>query len=466
MTRTNRSRWSVVAAGAVLAGLAGVTATVAAAPPWLDRTGTAGLIAAGWLLFAAGVLVLRRVPVRAAVVLIVLGGVGLPLLAAAGPPSSSDDLYRYQWDGQVQAAGTDPYRYAPADAALVPLRDGDLWPPDAGYCVPDGAVDAATGRPLAPGCTRINRPAVHTIYPPVAEAYFLVVHYLAPPGAGHAALQVAAALCAAAVTCLLIAGLRRLRADPRRAALWAWCPTVALEAGNNAHVDVLAALITVAALVLLAGGRRAAPGAALLGLAVAAKVTPALVLPAVLRRRPVAVLVAAAGAVVAVYLPHVLAVGGGVLGYLPGYLGEEGYRSGRRFALLSLVLPQSWAGPVAVVVLAAVAVAVLRLADPDRPWRGAVVMTGAALLVTTPAYPWYALLLVALVALDGRAEWLTLAAAGYLALYARDIGLAGTPGQRLGYGAALFAILAVAAYRRAGLRVLSYWRSTLSLCRS
>jgi len=62
-----------------------------------------------------------------------------------------------------------------------------------------------------------------------------------------------------------------------------------------------------------------------------------------------------------------------------------------------------------------VALLVLRYSDPDQPWRGAVVMTGAALAVTTPPYQWYALLLVMLVALDGRPEWLAFAAGGYYA---------------------------------------------------
>jgi hypothetical protein len=88
-----------------------------------------------------------------------------------------------------------------------------------------------------------------------------------------------------------------------------------------------------------------------------------------------------------VYLPHLLAVGGGVIGFLPGYLKEEGYGSGHRFQLLSIVLPGRWATLAAVIVLAGIAVAVLRKTDPDRPWRGALVMTGAALAVTTPRSP-------------------------------------------------------------------------------
>jgi hypothetical protein len=40
-------------------------------------------------------------------------------------------------------------------------------------------------------------------------------------------------------------------------------------------------------------------------------------------------------------------------------------------------------------------------------------MTAGALAVTTPHYQWYSLLLVMLVALDGRPEWLAFAAGGY-----------------------------------------------------
>ncbi|WP_374701879.1 hypothetical protein [Streptomyces sp. CB02959] len=39
-------------------------------------------------------------------------------------------------------------------------------------------------------------------------------------------------------------------------------------------------------------------------------------------------------------------------------------------------------------------------------------MTGSAFLLLSPGYSWYALLLIALVALDGRGEWLAVAVAG------------------------------------------------------
>ncbi|MGI5186413.1 glycosyltransferase 87 family protein [Dactylosporangium sp. CA-152071] len=367
---------------------------------------------------------------RRLVPLILGGAVALQLAAGFAPPRSSDDLYRYVWDGRIQVAGIDPYRYPPAAPELREHRDPDfLWAPDGRWCAADG-------------CTLINRPAVPTIYPPVAEAYFTVVHVLSPRDGRTGPMQFGAALFALATTALLLWG-----GHGRSVALWAWCPTVAVEAANNAHVDVLAAFLTALAILLVAR-RRVWVGGAALGLAIATKVTPLLVAPALARRRPLAVAVAAVGAVLAVYAPHVAVVGPKVLGYLPGYLREEGYAGGRRFALLTLLVPGHWAAPVAAVILALVAVWAARAADPDRPWSAAAVVVGAALLVSAPGYPWYSLLLVLLAAAGGRAEWLGVAVAGSLVLYAADIGLDTLLAQRLGYGAALAVVVAVAAWRR------------------
>jgi hypothetical protein len=406
-----RPQWTglLPAAGAlaVLAVLAG--AAFAAGRPNDARWTLVGLYAGMWAAFAVAVPLLRRARGGGAVALVVAGGIALQAVALTAPPRSTDDYYRYAWDGTVQAAGTDPYRYAPIDPALAALRTDWLFPP-------------RCRRPVAP-CTLINHPGSRTIYPPVAQAEFLAVHLLTPAGWRDRSWQVVAALLAVLSTLALVAVLRRAGRDPRWAALWAWCPTVVIEAGNAAHVDVLGVLLVVAGLAAVAAGRAgpagrafgpAVLGGALLGAAVGVKVLPALVLPAVLRRRGTVVAATAAAVLALSYLPHVLAVGPQVLGYLPGYLREEGYDGGGRFPVIRLLgVPDTAAPFVAVVVLLAVAVAVARRTDPDRPWDGAVVVTGTALLVAGPSYPWYALLLVGLVALSGRWEWLAVAAAGY-----------------------------------------------------
>lgn len=408
---------STLLAASVLAALVGTIA--ARGLLWLP---------VAFILFGVGAFLVMRLPRRPAGVLIAMGAVALPVVAAVGPPRGSDDLYRYIWDGRVQASGLDPYRYAPDDQHLAFLRDPFLWPAQSHWCVPSG-------------CTLVNRPTVHTIYPPVAEALFAVVHWLSPSGSHEKPIQIAGILCALAVALFVWYQAKNLNYDPRRTVLWAWCPAVAIEAGSNAHIDVAAVLVTAVALGRLSR-QRAISGGVLIGLAIATKVTPGLLLPAVIRRRPRAVLTAMCGAIAVVYLPHVLAVGAGVLGYIPGYLHEEGYADGARFALVSMVAPGALAGPVAVLILTGVAVWTWRTADPARPWRAAAVMVGAALIVAAPTYPWYTLLLVLLVAMGADLRWLAVIPAAYLAQFAPNLGLSTVLAQRLGYGVALVVILA------------------------
>ncbi|MFI7063060.1 glycosyltransferase 87 family protein [Kribbella sp. NPDC050124] len=345
-------------------------------------------------------------------------GVGvLGVVAVAGlcqlpgltqPPITSTDAYRYVWDGRVQLSGSSPYSHVPLDDSLARLRDPVLFPglsPEqrSGVTGPPriskdlAAISADDPR------TRINRPQVPTIYPPVAQAYFTVVAAVTPWSAGTLGLQIAAALLAVALTWLLAVQGR----DPRWAALWGWSPIVALEAGNAAHVDVLAALLIVAAVVATA--RRPMLAGILLGAAAGVKLLPLLLLPAFTKRQSIV----AAGTFIGSYLPHVVVAGTLVLGFLPGYLTQEGFSDGSsRSAILALLLPP---GPRQLVaVLLAVTLAVLALR------RQPIALTccwlyGAALLIATPTYPWYGLPLIALAALAKRPEWLAVPLASYLA---------------------------------------------------
>ncbi|MGW2253401.1 glycosyltransferase 87 family protein [Kitasatospora sp. NPDC001660] len=395
-------------------------------------------------LFALALVLLRKVTDRQVVPLVLGGAVAVAAVGLLAPPRTSDDAYRYVWDGRVQAAGISPYAHTPDDPALARLRDPGLWP-RGGAC--DGWDERRTA---AEDCTHINRPAVHTIYPPVAEAWFLAVH---PFGGGVRGVQAAGALLALATTgALLVVGR-----GSRRAALWGWCPGVTVWSVNDAHVDTLGALLLVAGLGCVAR-RRPAAGGALLGAAVAVKLLPGLALPGALARRSVregAVLLAwTVGAFALSYLPYVAASGAGVLGYLPGYLREEGYEQGHidRFGLLALVLPDALLPWAAGAVLAGVALWVLRRGDPARPWSGALLVTGTALLVVAPAYPWYGLLVVALVALDGRWEWLAVPAAGQV-LYLTG----GIEAQQAAYGVALACVVAGGVVRQWGGRWAARW---------
>ncbi|MET8953291.1 glycosyltransferase 87 family protein [Streptomyces sp. NPDC004393] len=400
--------------------------------------------AAAWVLFAGAAWTVRRVPVGTAVALILAGGIALCAAALSAPPRTSDDMYRYVWDGRVQAAGVSPYPYPPVAPQLARLRDPWLFP--AGTACRRWDLHSAAGV-----CTHINRPSERTIYPPVAEGWFLLVHAVSPADGRHKPLQLAGAVLAVVTTVALLLVQRRTGGDLRRVALWAWCPAVPFAAVDDAHVDTLGVLFTVAALGTAAGARRGA----LLGAAIAVKLLPVLALPGALSgvlapgrgprargRETASVLLAAVGVVTLVYLPYLLASRSAVLGYLPGYLREEGYEPGDvgRFALLRLVLPDASAGPAAVALVALSAWYVLRRGDPERPWHGSLLVTGTALLLASPAYYWYALLVVALVAMGGPWEWLAVAAASTV-LYVADA-LRGHGVEAAAYGTAAVTVLA------------------------
>lgn len=452
----------------LLAATAACTAATAAVVLVGDLDQRRGLLAAVvlpcWVVFllvVRGVTRDRRRPLRRPVLAVVLLAAVVQLPGLVAPPRMSSDAYRYVWDGRVQLAGVSPYRFVPLDDRLAALRDPVLFPglgPRDRSGVTTRPVPTERALLLARDRndprTRINRPAVPTVYPPAAEGWFAAVAAVTPWAAGTWGLQLAGALVAVLVAGLLAGWLRRRGRDPLGALWWAWCPTVVLEAGNGAHLDVVVAALVVAAVLVASRVARSrwvpAVTGLLVGLAIAVKLTPAVLLPAFtpLRRahgggvRHLLTPVTAAGTLLAAYLPQLLIVGTLVVGYLPGYLLEEGGRN--RSAVLRLVLPQVAVPEATVVGLAVIGVWALWSSHADQPAKTAVVLLGTVLLLTTPSYPWYSLPLVALCVMARRLEWLAVAVAGYVA-YA---GVRLPPTTGLAYLAAAVVVLGAAQRRR------------------
>jgi len=309
----------------------------------------------------------------------------------AHEPVLSTDIYRYVWDGRVQAAGINPYRHVPQSPALERLRDPDLFP-------------------------FINRRGVPTAYPPSAELLFRGVYRGWPDSVvwTKAAMIVLDLLALA----LLAALLARAGMDPNRAIMYAWSPLAILEVGHSGHVEVALVVLALAALhaalsrrrwltgVLLAAGALVKPYALLLA--------PALVARASLHAVAMVALSLLATAAV-LYLPF-LGVGTRVIGYLPGYLREEGYSAGSGLYLLNLFEDAvggraGWAGPgylgAVAIALGALGIWCWRAAvrdSADVPRRALLLMV-VALTLLTPRYPWYWLVPMALLPF-ARGPWL------------------------------------------------------------
>ena len=385
----------LAACGAGLLALDGV----ALWDPAANETFVVALLLQG-VLFAVAAVAVRRMRPGRRTLLIVLGVAAAlrvgPLLT---PPQWSTDIYRYIWDGEVQGAGINPYRYLPADPALAALRDAAIYP-------------------------NINRAdSAHTIYPPAAQmAFWLATRF------GRTVLGMKLALVAAEALGIwgMIRILRRMGRPATDVLLYAWNPLPIWEIANEGHVDAL--IVALVPLVLLAalGGRRVLTGV-LMAMAVLTKFFPIVLVPAVWRRtrgwrmdwRAPAAFVAAS---VALYVPY-LSVGAGVFGYLPGYTREENIslHAGQGFWAVDAL--RQWGGidvpDLAYLAICAGILAGLALMAMARPpgsdaasLRWCRIIALAVVVSFAPHYGWYFVWPIVLLALSPwwPGFWLSLTA--------------------------------------------------------
>ncbi len=225
-------------------------------------------------------LVWRAPASRQTLVLVLVFAAAFRAVAVFAPPELSTDLYRYIWDGRVQAAGINPYLYPPADPALAHLRDEEIFP-------------------------EINRPEdVRTIYPPGAQAMFFLVTRVSESVSW---LKLAWVLFEAVGVAALIGLLRSHGLPLQRALLYAWHPLPISEFAGNGHVDVLMVTFVLLALYFYRCGRHGWVGAALAA-ATLSKFFPLIFAPALWRRWGWRMPTVLAGVVVMGYLPYVLTV--------------------------------------------------------------------------------------------------------------------------------------------------------------
>jgi alpha-1,6-mannosyltransferase len=317
-------------------------------------------------------------------VLIFAFGIAFRLVLVFSQPKLSDDMYRYVWDGRVQANHINPYAYPPDAPQLKYLRDNAIWP-------------------------LINRKNDVTVYPAGAELAYAALWRIWPNNVHWFQAAMAAGDVLAGV--LLIFLLRALGQPAHRVLIYLWSPLVIFETAQSAHVDGLVLPFLVGAWLARVKGRDAWTGA-LLGAATALKLYPVLLFPALWRPRDEQGRLRAAwimplafvGVFALTYVPY-LSIGAGVIGFLPGYLNEN-FNMGLADLISHIA---KWAGgqPDYVVnAVMAAALAIIGLIFVLRPathaeqaiWR-CIWLIGAFTLLTQNLFPWYMLWLVPLIAL-------------------------------------------------------------------
>ena len=188
-------------------------------------------------------------------VIIVAFGVLFRLTLIPHPVVGSDDIYRYLWDGKVAASGVNPFSYVPTDPHLSHLASADLP-------------------------AKVNHAELRTLYPALAEGFFLLSHTLFGESAAGLKLLLVGLDCLTIV--LLWALLRRERRSPLPLVLYAWSPLPILYFGLDGHIDALGITFLVIALLCLATNRRLHAVVAL-GLSALVKLVPLILVPLLLR---------------------------------------------------------------------------------------------------------------------------------------------------------------------------------------
>ena len=370
----------LTAIGAVIVGL--TLATPFAFERFGDNVFMALTIPAGLLTIAATVQA-ERTPTTRALWLILGVAIGLRAYVLLFDPLLSSDIYRYVWDGKVQATGINPYRYVPADPALASLRDGTIFP-------------------------HINRATTAvTIYPPVAQFFFLIVTRI---GENVTVMRLALVGCEAVTVAIIALFLRRMNQPVTRVVAYLWHPLPLWEIASSGHVDALMLALMLLGLWIALSGH-ALRGAALIAFSVLVKPYVAPVLAGIWRPWDLKMPLVVIAIITLCYLPY-LSVGWGVLGFLTqGYLREEGISAGNDLwplALWRLVFGEHHGDvgfyvAMAVLVLLFAGLAVARRGD--RPIASRLADINRLLLLTllllSPNYPWYFLAVTPFVALCG-----------------------------------------------------------------
>ena len=299
---------------------------------------------------------------------ILIVGVAMRCLLLPGTPVSTD-LFRYIWDGRVQAGGFNPYLYIPSDAAVSGLRDSAIYP----------NMNRAD---YAPG-----------IYPPTAQiVFYLITRISEAPIAMKAAMVAFEGLAVWAMLQLLA-----LRGLPRsRILLYAWHPLPLWEFARSGHVDIVA--IAFLLLAFLATGRRSPILAGVaLGAGALVKYFHVVTGPALYKRWDWRLPLAFVVTVAVLYLPYI-GVGAKVFGFLGGYMSEEGLDRGSGIFWWQLIgafvsLPQQafsfYLGAGALVMAVLALVVVMRARRPDADLAGAMLLAVTFTLLVAPHYAWY-----------------------------------------------------------------------------
>ena len=273
-------------------------------------------------------------------------------------PGADDDIRRYVWDGRLQRLGYNPYIVVPSDPAARGLHTRET--------------------------RTLNNPDLTSPYPAGAQLFFRAVTAIQE---STFALKVAFVVCEFAIVLVLLDLLRCTRQAAHLVLAFAWNPLLAIEVAGSGHIDIVGALLLLVSAAALVRRWRATAAVAL-GLAVAVKFLPVVLLPLYWKRVRIRDAALAAAVVGLLYVPF-LDHGRIPIGSLGTYVKTFRFNGPVFAALDKVARPQLLAG-LAVLVGLAIATWLRRTTPGWSPEVFAWPMA-ASLLCAPVVFPWYLL---------------------------------------------------------------------------
>jgi alpha-1,6-mannosyltransferase len=277
------------------------------------------------------------------------------------PPGADDDIHRYVWDGRLQRLGYNPYIVIPSDPAVKGLH--------------------------TPETRNMNNPDLPSPYPPGAQLFFRAVTAIQE---STFALKIAFVVCEVAIVFVLLDVLRHNRQRTHLVLAYAWSPLLAVEVAGNGHIDIVGALLLLMSAAAL-GRRWRATAAVGLGLAIAVKLLPIILVPIYWRRIRIRDAALAAALVGLLYVPF-LHHGRIPIGSLGTYVQNWRF-NGPVFVMLDHVVPPQLLAGIAVLAGLVTATWLRSTAPESSPDIFAWPMA-ASLLCAPAVFPWYLLWLL------------------------------------------------------------------------
>jgi alpha-1,6-mannosyltransferase len=146
------------------------------------------------------------------VVLIIVFGLLFRLVLIPSSPSTSDDVYRYVWEGKLIVNGFNPFEVAPNDDSLKSLHT-KKYP------------------------SLVSFPEMTTIYPTIAQVVFAAGYIIS--GENDIGIKIIYLFAELMTLIFIVLILRQRKLNPSLVILYSWMPLPIMEFFVNSHIDAI-----------------------------------------------------------------------------------------------------------------------------------------------------------------------------------------------------------------------------------